>query len=839
MILRIGMVTPLVHVLRVVVLAMTSLMLFESNAVAGELPLLEETSGSSSQTGPMRPVESRRYQPTVEPPRVVEEISNTLLQTQAASVEEANIPTLHLDLPAPSMVAERMASKLSDGPQKVGFNRRVADFLERSLAISRSWQWQALPNGERVTRVQVVSPGASALRVGVRVGGLPSQGELRFFSGQTGQGRAYRIRAKDVLQIVKHNRNAGERAGSDPDVYWSPTLEDDKAVVEIRLESQVDSSKVDLEIDAVSHLVIDPKQSRILLPYAASSCELDVNCYSTINQNGEDISNAVARMVFTSAEGTFACTGTLLADRTDSKTPYFLTAHHCISTTSEASSLETTWFYESSACNATTQSANTQTRSGGATLLETYANNDMTLLRLNEQPPAGAVYAGWFSDVPGERYTAIHHPKGDWKKISFGGDQGLYGCSLVSADKIICSPSSTGPYFQFFIDEGFGEPGSSGSGVFKDNAYLVGTLSSGSQLASCNNVYSYYGRFQVGYDNGINKWLENSKIGNLENPQPSSYQSGITVISGWACIPGSNQGNPEIGQVTIEIDGNTTMQASYGTAREDTRSTCGDDNNGFGLLLNTNRLGAGLHTIRALADGQEIGRASFTVTTLGVEYLRDVSAAYGVPSFPTANQKVVIRWQENLQNFVISSRATITSQSLMAQLVANDAVPELQRLAIDPVATAPTPQASSALLGHLENPQPASYLSGITVFSGWACQPGTEIKRVDVEIDGSPLQASYGTERLDTVGVCGDTNNGWGLLFNVNRLGDGQHTVRALVDGSELGQADFTVTTLGAEYLQGVSGTYRLMDFPKNGDSVVVTWQENLQNFVIKSASVR
>ncbi len=837
MILRIGMVTPLSHVLRVVILAITALMLFESNAVAGELPLLEETSGSSSQTGPMRPVESRRYQPTVESPRVVEEISNTLLQTQAASVEEANIPILHLDLPAPSMVAERMASKLSGGPQKVGFNRRVADFLEQSLVISRSWQWQTLPNGERVTRVQVASPGASALRVGVRVRGLPLQGELRFFSGQAGQGRAYRIRAKDVLQIVERNRNAGERAGSDPDVYWSPTLEGDKAVVEIRLESQADSSKVDLEIDTVSHLVVDPKQSSILLPYAASSCELDVNCYSTINGKGSDISNAVARMIYVTAEGAFVCTGTLLADRADSKTPFFLTAHHCISTAAEASSLETTWFYESSACNSNTQSTNTQTRTGGATLLETYTNNDMTLLRLNEQPPAGVVYAGWFSDTVGEQYTAIHHPSGDWKKISFGTEQGLFSCSTSSADGVFCTPNSTGPYLRYFIDKGFSEPGSSGSGIFKDNTYLVGTLTAGSGV--CNNAFSVYGRFQVGYDNGINKWLESNKVGNLENPQPSSYQSGITVISGWACIPGSNQGNPEIGQVTIEIDGNTTMQASYGTAREDTRSTCGDDNNGFGLLLNTNRLGAGLHTIRALADGQEIGRASFTVTTLGVEYLRDVSAAYGVPSFPTANQKVVIRWQENLQNFVISSRATIASQSLMAPLVATDAVPELQRLAIDPVATAPTPQASSALLGHLENPQPASYLSGITVFSGWACQPGTEIKRVDVEIDGSPLQASYGTERLDTVGVCGDTNNGWGLLFNVNRLGDGQHTARALVDGSELGRADFTVTTLGAEYLQGVSGTYRLMDFPKSGDSVVVTWQENLQNFVIKEANVR
>ncbi|MBL8253044.1 MAG: trypsin-like peptidase domain-containing protein, partial [Candidatus Competibacter sp.] len=634
--------------------------------------------------------------------------------------------------------------------------------------------------------MRVTSPGASALRVGVRVGGLPPDAELRFYSDRADRRPAYRIDAKDVLQIVRRNRGAGPRAGDNADLYWSPTLEGDGAVVEIRVGAQADLNKVDLEIDAVSHLVISPKKLNTRLPNAAAACNLDVNCYSTINSNGDDISNSVARMVFTSAERTFFCTGNLLADRADSKIPFFLTARHCISTAAEASSLETTWFYESSACDAKTLSPNSQTRSGGATLLESFAANDMTLLRLNEQPPVGAVFAGWQADARGDRYTAIHHPDGDWKKISFGVRQGLHNCIAGGEDSFFCPSDPEGSSFKMLVDSGFAEQGSSGSGAFKDNMYLVGTLTAGDTLAACNNVGLYYGRFQVGYDNGINKWLENRKLGNLENPQPSSFQSGITVISGWACVPGANQGKPEIGQVAIEIDGSAVMQASYGTTREDTRGVCGDDNNGFGLLLNMNRLGAGTHTLRALADGQEIGRASFTVTTLGVEYLRGVSAAYQIPNVPTANQRVVIRWQENLQNFVISDRATTASQSQMAPLAAEAvAIPELRRLAIDPVATAPAPRATASRSGNLENPQPGSYLSGITIFSGWACQPGTDIGWVDVELDGSRWQASYGTERLDTVGVCGDTDNGWGLLFNVNRLGDGSHTVRALVDGSE------------------------------------------------------
>ena len=75
----------------------------------------------------------------------------------------------------------------------------------------------------------------------------------------------------------------------------------------------------------------------------------------------------------------------------------------------------------------------------------------------------------------------------------------------------------------------------------------------------------------------------------LENPQPGSFQSGIGLLSGWSC-----QG-PNIG---IAIDGNTALKAPYGSARADTASVCGAANTstGFGLLLNFNTLGAGLHS---------------------------------------------------------------------------------------------------------------------------------------------------------------------------------------------------------------------------------------------------
>ena len=97
----------------------------------------------------------------------------------------------------------------------------------------------------------------------------------------------------------------------------------------------------------------------------------------------------------------------------------------------------------------------------------------------------------------------------------------------------------------------------------------------------------------------------------LENPQSGSFQSGIGIISGWAC---------EADRIDIEVSGSgvtATLQASYGTARGDTVGACRDTNNGFGLLVNWNSLPDGNYTVRALRDDVEFARVTVIVSTLG------------------------------------------------------------------------------------------------------------------------------------------------------------------------------------------------------------------------------
>ena len=151
----------------------------------------------------------------------------------------------------------------------------------------------------------------------------------------------------------------------------------------------------------------------------------------------------------------------------------------------------------------------------------------------------------------------------------------------------------------------------------------------------------------------------------------------------------------------------------------------------------------------------------------------------------------------------------------------------------DTIPPATTPPGTNSLPAALENPQSLSHHSGIGLISGWVC----DADRVEIEIDESIiLQAGYGTNRGDTEEICGDTANGFGLLFNWNLLGDGMHTLRALADGEEFARAVVTVTTLSQEFLTGAYGEFSLPGFPSTGESIVVHWQPSTQNFVIRGS---
>lgn len=165
-----------------------------------------------------------------------------------------------------------------------------------------------------------------------------------------------------------------------------------------------------------------------------------------------------------------------------------------------------------------------------------------------------------------------------------------------------------------------------------------------------------------------------------------------------------------------------------------------------------------------------------------------------------------------------------------AQALMNSRVSDIDGLQTDDITGVNSiyPAVTPITDAYLENPQPGDTVSGINLISGWACNAN----QISVQIDSMPLQlAGYGTQRTDTISVCGDDNNGFGVLVNWGNYGDGSHTIVVFKDGVEFDRRTFFVTTFGTDFLRGASGAYLLPDF--NGHNVTIEWKESLQNFVI------
>ena len=145
-------------------------------------------------------------------------------------------------------------------------------------------------------------------------------------------------------------------------------------------------------------------------------------------------------------------------------------------------------------------------------------------------------------------------------------------------------------------------------------------------------------------------------------------------------------------------------------------------------------------------------------------------------------------------------------------------------------------QIAAAQQGRIENPAEGSTQSGIGLISGWRCD--AEVLEIEFE-DGSRSVAAYGTARADTENACGDTDNGFGLLYNFNLLGSGEHTIKALADGDVFRETTFNVVRPSTgEFATGLEAQVTVQDFPQDGHSVTLAWSQSQQNFVITGESI-
>ncbi|MEJ2595893.1 MAG: T9SS type A sorting domain-containing protein [bacterium] len=231
----------------------------------------------------------------------------------------------------------------------------------------------------------------------------------------------------------------------------------------------------------------------------------------------------MARILVREGSSLFWCSGSLMNNTSLDGTPYFLTANHCGESSSADDYSQWVFYfnYESADCEMPANEPAHQTLTGASLIAHsegsTNSGSDFKLLLLDDEIPAtySVFFNGWdWTGIPSPTGVTIHHPEGDLKMIS------VYDEYLVSSQYLGTSQDESGKYWKVFwveTESGFGvtEGGSSGSPIFSQEGYVLGSLAGGK--ASCTAPFQpdYYGKISYSWkSNGttperqLRPWLD-------------------------------------------------------------------------------------------------------------------------------------------------------------------------------------------------------------------------------------------------------------------------------------------------------------------------------------------
>ncbi len=367
--------------------------------------------------------------------------------------------------------------------------------------LNTSGEWIQLPNGDRVWRLGIESPGALTINFEFDHFNLPKGGKVFVYAPDRNR----------LLGSFTHE-NAGPENSLGVGFVFS-----DRIVISYYEPADV-SGEGYLHINQVTHgyrnafLGIEGLEKTGDFGQSGA-CNVNVNCPEGLPYGIQK--RSVALII---VGGNAHCSGALINTTANDGTPYFLTANHCLNGSNPG-----VWVfyfnYETPGC--TNEGAIPDQSMSGATLKANNENSDFGLILLNNDVPPSynACYSGWdASDNPNLTLSAfgIHHPAGDVKKISFESDQPHQLSQGGFANDV------------WFIDNwelGVTEGGSSGSPLFNQSGKIIGQLAGGTSACSGtvgNGGNDFYGRMGVSWDFGdspdtrLKEWLDPTNSGQLQ-----------------------------------------------------------------------------------------------------------------------------------------------------------------------------------------------------------------------------------------------------------------------------------------------------------------------------------
>ncbi|MCD4747044.1 MAG: S1 family peptidase, partial [Bacteroidales bacterium] len=457
-----------------------------------------------------------------------------------------------------------------------GFPWRFGKDIDVNYDLENSGLWETLENGDRIWRLNIISVGAYSINLIYNDFNIPAKSKFFIYS-------------EDKSHILGAFTEANNKENR---VFASFLVKGESCILEYYEPANVAGQGV-INISKVIHGYKDVFGLLNSKAFGSSgSCNVNINCPEGNNWQTEK--KGVAMILL--ANNTRWCSGSLVNNTDEDGTPYFLTAEHC-------GGSESTWIfmfkYESSTCPYPGTDGPTSYTVQNSTKRAENSASDFLLVEISTTPPQSfdPYYIGWNrQNVASSSSTAIHHPSGDVKKISFEYDP-------VVSDRYLGTSGVSNSHWKVIDwDVGTTEGGSSGSALFDPNHRIVGQLHGG--YAACgNNLADWYGKFSMSWDYGsssssrLRDWLDPTNTGaiTLDGYDPyATPPSCTTPVS------------PTNGQTGVSLSGSLNWNSVA-------------DATGYKLYFGSD--GGGITDPTNLVNGTDLGNVlTYDYTSHGLSY---------------------------------------------------------------------------------------------------------------------------------------------------------------------------------------------------------------------------